>query len=138
MSETVPEMRALALLLTVGLAVGCTPTLWTHEDPSEDCESPAPRQIVLTDAEAGPESSADRPIITTLRTRDHEVVIHGGDDGLRFTIAIADGTVLARMIDTTDFEARFPALYENFESAFAGDADGDGAHPTIFADVSIR
>jgi hypothetical protein len=111
MGETILSMRPLALAFVATLALGCTPTMWSLPE-AEDCPRGEP-------APSATARSAERPVIMTLRTRDHDVVVHGGDDELRFTIALAGGTVLGRMLDAGAFEARFPELHRHFESAYA-------------------
>jgi hypothetical protein len=104
-------MRRLALSV-IALATGCTASLWSPHEV-EDCESPR-----LT-ASSDDEARVDGPVIMTLRTRDHDVVVHGGDDALRFTITMPDGAVLGRMLDDEAFAKRFPELHRHFESAYA-------------------
>lgn len=60
-------------------------------------------------------------MVTTLVTRDHEVTVHASDDGLRFTVALADGGLLGKQLTAREFEHRFPALHRRFDSAFAKD-----------------
>ncbi len=61
------------------------------------------------------------PVITTLQTRDHVVMVHAGQDGLRFTVSQAGGELLGRQLDTQQFERSFPQLHARFASAFASD-----------------
>jgi hypothetical protein len=84
-------------------------------EQAEDCESPAPHRTSVAP------TSSERPVIMTLRTREHDLIVHGGDGGLRFSVAVADGTVVAPMLEAGDFEARFPELHQHFETAFAGE-----------------
>jgi hypothetical protein len=112
-------MRVFSLSIVVVLAAGCTTTLWSPHE-AEDCESPRPVHRSVVE----PDELVERPVIMTLRTRDHDVVVHGGHDALRFTVAMVDGTVVGRLLDAGDFEARFPELHEHFESAFADEGLG--------------
>jgi hypothetical protein len=112
-------MRVFSLSIVVVLAAGCTATLWSPHE-AEDCESP--RRVHHSAVE--PDDFVERPVIMTLRTRDHDVVVHGGHGALRFTVAMADGSVVGRLLDASDFEARFPELHEHFESAFADEGLG--------------
>jgi len=61
------------------------------------------------------------PVITTLITRDHEVTVYASDNGLRFSVALADGALLGRQLDEHEFERSFPALHRRFDATFAGD-----------------
>ena len=109
-------MRAFALLCVVVVSGACTPALWSAADLAEDCESPVSTRAHRTTEPA--EANPERPVIVTMRTRDHDVIVHAGD-GLRFTIADPDGTTIADGIDRRAFEASFPALHQHFETAFA-------------------
>jgi hypothetical protein len=113
----------LGLLLAV--ASGCTPreppspAAWQdHEAPASACASSPVEPL---------------PVITTLRTRDHEVTVHASDDGLRFTVALANGALLGRQLSAHEFEHGFPALHRRFDATFAGeqhwlDASIEGAN----------
>lgn len=61
------------------------------------------------------------PVITTVQTRDHEITVHAGDDGLRFTVSLAGGVLLEHQLTEVEFERSFPGLHQRFSSAFAGD-----------------
>ena len=61
------------------------------------------------------------PVITTLITRDHEVTVYASDEGLRFSVALADGALLGRQLDAYEFERSFPTLHRRFDATFAGD-----------------
>lgn len=58
------------------------------------------------------------PVLMTLQTRDHEVIVHAGERGLRFTVALGD-RVLYEQLDEAEFAASFPDLHAHFETAFA-------------------
>jgi hypothetical protein len=72
---------------------------------SDECVMPLPR-------------TPTPPPIMTLRTRDHEVALYGGDPPA-FTVLDRHGMVLAERIDTDAFAERFPELNEQLRSAFA-------------------
>jgi hypothetical protein len=72
----------------------------------------------------------DLPIITTMRTRDREVVVFASARGLRFTVRDSDGTLLADRIDRAGFAAAFPQLGQHFDTAFAGE--------TLWLDASVE
>jgi hypothetical protein len=100
--------------LVVGLvatAMGCTP--WEHP-------APAAHQAPATECSAARDQQP-LPVITTLITRDHEVTVHASDDGLRFTVVLADGALLGQELDAHEFERSFPALHRRFDATFAGD-----------------
>jgi hypothetical protein len=131
-SETVGQMRVVVLSSVLVLGVGCTSTLWSPHE-GEDCESPTVRRVHRALAEVEPEGPTEGPVILTLRTRDHDVVVHGGDDELRFTVAAAEGDVIGRMLNPREFEARFPELFQHFESAFAEESAGERSTPSSWA-----
>ena len=63
----------------------------------------------------------DLPVITTMRTRDREVVVFASASGLRFTVRGDGGEVLAQHVDHAAFLAAFPTLGQHFDTAFAGE-----------------
>jgi hypothetical protein len=83
------------------------------------------RMLVVPDGDA-----ADLPVITTMRTRDREVVVFASARGLRFTVRDSDGLVLADRIDRAGFAAAFPTLGQHFDTAFAGE--------TLWLDASVE
>lgn len=92
-------------------ALGCTPR-----------ERPAPTTEGALASICPPTRAADGlPVITTLVTRDHEVTVLASDDGLRFTVALADGVLLGHQLTPIEFERSFPALQRRLDAAFAGD-----------------
>ena len=93
-------MRWLALVLVLG----CTPT-----------QAPAPEVAPPPACEA---SQRLDPVIMTLQTRNHEVIVHAGARGLSFTVALGD-RVLYEQLDEHEFAASFPDLHQHFETAFA-------------------
>ena len=72
----------------------------------------------------------DLPVITTMRTRDREVVVFASAGGLRFTVRNEDGDVLAERVDHASFLAAFPTLGQHFDTAFAGE--------TLWLDASVE
>lgn len=64
---------------------------------------------------------ADLPVLTTIRTRDREVVVFASGSGLRFTVRDDSGAVLAEQFDRATFMAAFPSLGHHFDTAFAGE-----------------
>ncbi len=66
-------------------------------------------------------ATADLPVLTTMRTRDHEVVVFASGSGLRFTVRDTSGEVLAEQFSHAMFLAAFPALGHHFDTAFAGE-----------------
>jgi hypothetical protein len=103
-------------LVGLALVVGCTPSRTQQADAAEAaaCE--------------GYEAEPQRldPVIMTLQTRDHEVIVHSGATGLRFTVALGD-RVLFEQLDETEFAASFPDLHQHFETAFADERGGGWA-----------
>jgi hypothetical protein len=91
------------------MAAGCAP--W--EQPA-----PATRQAPADECSAA-RDERPLPVITTLITRDHEVTVYASDEGLRFTVALADGALLGRRLDASEFERSFPALHRRFDATFA-------------------
>lgn len=96
------------LLLAV---IGCTP--WERPAPpakqaADDRCAPAEVQVLL-------------PVVTTLQTRDHEITVLAGDDGLRFTVSLVGGELLGRQLTEAELQRSFPGLHQRFTSAFAGD-----------------
>lgn len=102
----------VAAVLVVGACLGCTSR-----------ERPAPSIDDVERPECTPTGLAQHPlpVITTLVTRDHEVTVHASDDGLRFSVALADGALVGRMLTAAELEQRFPALHRSFDATFAGD-----------------
>ena len=84
-------------------------------------------------AEAHPHAPTPPPIMT-LRTREFEVAVYGGDE-LGFTVLDLHGLVLAERIDEDTFADRFPALHRQLDSAFA--SDGSQLSPP-WADATVR
>lgn len=119
-------MRAFVSALVIALVAGCTPT---HPRSRDDFRSRSEGKPLTNPGEI----DRNRPVITTLQTRNHEVTVYGGSGGLRFTVAGADGTVLSQMLDVEGFARSFPGLHSHFESAFAGegwlDASADAPTP---------
>jgi hypothetical protein len=74
-------------------------------------------------------ATPDLPVITTMRTRDREVVVFASASGLRFTVRGDAGEVLAEHIDHAAFLAAFPTLGQHFDTAFAGE--------TLWLDASV-
>jgi hypothetical protein len=99
------RVSATAILIVCA----CTPT----QQPA----GPAPAVAIEVRAPA----PADLPVITTIRTRDREVVVFASSAGLRFTVRDELGTVLADRVDHAGFSAAFPVLGEHFDTAFAGE-----------------
>lgn len=100
------DRRAWGSLLGLLLVFpGCTPRVHTDDEPTTEC-APSMRPL---------------PVITTLVTREHEVTVHAGGDGLRFTVALADGALLGHQLSAREFERGFPTLHRRFDAAFAGD-----------------
>jgi hypothetical protein len=91
------------------MVAGCAP--WeqpapeAHQAPAEECSAARDERPL--------------PVITTLITRDHEVTVFASDEGLRFTVALADGALLGRRLDASEFERSFPALQRRFDATFA-------------------
>ena len=42
--------------------------------------------------------------MTTIQTRDHEVTVHAADQGLRFTVSLAGGVLLAHQLTEGEFD----------------------------------
>lgn len=103
------------IVLGLGLAaLGCTSGHASGEQPAPALEELDPACAAVP---------AERlPVITTLVTRDHEVTVHASDDGLRFSVALADGALLGRQLSAHEFEQSFPALHRRFDATFAGDS----------------
>jgi hypothetical protein len=111
-------VRASAATLFV---CACTPTR-----PTDRAHDRAPDERVRVAASA----PADLPVITTMRTRDREVVVFASAGGLRFTVRDTEGSVLAERVDRDGFAAAFPTLGEHFDTAFAGE--------TLWLDASVE
>ena len=118
---------ALGLCGALGVASGCTsrepPPVWaqTLDGALDEALSPACAPV-----------PAERPlpVITTLVTRDHEVTVYGSDEGLRFSVAQADGARVGRLLSAREFERSFPALHRRFDATFA---DGE-----LWLDASLQ
>jgi hypothetical protein len=94
------------------------------------CTSPA-LPSVARQADAAPECAptlapVERPlpVITTLRTRDHELTVYASDEGLRFTVTLADGAVLGRQLGADELARSFPELHRRFDATFADERLG--------------
>ena len=103
------------------IVCACTPTR-----PADGVRVTATDERVLVPSSDAP----DLPVITTMRTRDREVVVFASAGGLRFTVRDSDGLVLADRIDRAGFAAAFPSLGHHFDTAFAGE--------TLWLDASIE
>ncbi|MCX4239267.1 hypothetical protein [Paraliomyxa miuraensis] len=107
------------------MTAACTPV----ERPSPTSETP-PDQC-------SPDDATLPPVVTILQTRDHEVAVYAGDDGLRFTVSLAGGELLGRQLTEAELEQSFPGLHQRFRSAFARDeawldaSFGAGLDPSI-------
>jgi hypothetical protein len=95
---------------SLGAVLACTP--WEHPAAADERSDPA---CTPTSPEA------QLPVITTLITRDHEVTVYASDDGLRFTVKLADGSLLGRRLTAHELEQSFPALRRRFDASFAGE-----------------
>jgi hypothetical protein len=100
----------------VAAVPGCTP--WEPPAPATQPAQPA------SVAECSAVREEPLPVITTLITRDHEVTVYASDEGLRFSVALADGALLGRQLDAYEFEQSFPALHRRLDATFAGDELG--------------
>lgn len=107
--------RRVLFGFALGTLVACTPT--RARDAGEHCE---PDPTVLADREQA-DAPAHARVLMTLTTRDHEVTVYSQRGDLRFTVALAGGTLLGDRLDPTEFARSFPTLFENFQNAFAED-----------------
>jgi hypothetical protein len=105
------------------IVCACTPT-----SPSES--APDHQRTADEHVRRSPNAPADLPVITTMRTRDREVVVFASAGGLRFTVRDSEGVVLAERVDRDGFAAAFPVLGEHFDTAFAGE--------TLWLDASVE
>ena len=87
-------------------------------------------RATATDHRVPGRESLDLPVITTMRTRDREVVVFASAGGLRFTVRNEGGDVLAERVDHASFLAAFPTLGQHFDTAFAGE--------TLWLDASVE
>ena len=118
----IPSWRVVKRVSAAMLIVcACTPTR-----PAE----PAPGRTVDERIRVDASAPADLPVITTMRTRDREVVVFASAGGLRFTVRDTQGSVLAERVDRSGFAAAFPTLGEHFDTAFAGE--------TLWLDASVE
>ena len=118
----IPSWRVVKRVSAAMLIVcACTPTR-----PAE----PAPERTVDERIRVDASAPADLPVITTMRTRDREVVVFASAGGLRFTVRDTQGSVLAERVDRSGFAAAFPTLGEHFDTAFAGE--------TLWLDASVE
>lgn len=122
-------MLIVLIVSSVGASLGCTSR-----------ERPAPSVDDVEQPECTPTSPAQHPlpVITTLVTRDHEITVYASDDGLRFSVALADGALVGRMLTATELEQRFPALHRRFDATFAGDAQWLDASLDVGPNASPR
>ncbi|HET6582778.1 MAG TPA: hypothetical protein VFG69_05010 [Nannocystaceae bacterium] len=103
------------------IVCACTPTR-----PVEADRAPAPDERVRVTGD----DALELPIITTMRTRDREVVVFASARGLRFTVRDSEGFVLADRLDRAGFADAFPTLGQHFDTAFAGE--------TLWLDASVE
>jgi hypothetical protein len=105
----------IGLGLMLAAVTGCTsselPSVAGHDEAPECAPTPAPAERPL-------------PVITTLRTRDHEVTVYASDEGLRFSVALADGALLGRQLSADELARSFPELRRRFDATFAGERLG--------------
>jgi len=94
--------------------VGCTPVERT---------TPLVGEATTPECTVTPEQPP-LPVVTILQTRDHEVTVHSGADGLRFTVSLAGGALLGHQLTKRQFEDSFPGLHQRYDSAFAGEQVG--------------
>jgi hypothetical protein len=97
------------------LACACTPTR-PMENARERSSTVDDHVRVTANA-----TTTDLPVITTMRTRDREVVVFASSNGLRFTVRDDSGEVLAERFSHAMFLAAFPTLGQHFDTAFAGE-----------------
>ncbi len=107
--------RGVLFGFALGTLVACTPT--RARDGGERCQSDAIARPRTVPAEAPTEAR----VLMTLTTRDHEVTVYSQRGDLRFTVALAGGSLLADRLAPAEFAQSFPTLFENFNEAFADD-----------------
>lgn len=82
-----------------------------HDGPERDVRPDEPAQHVHAVAPEDPGAELMR-----LQMRDHVITVHSaGDVGRTFTVASADGTVLASGIDADELARAFPDLHRELE-----------------------
>lgn len=106
--------RGRGSLWILVVVVGCTPVERT---------TPSVGEVAASECTVTPEQPP-LPVVTTVQTRDHEVTVHAGADGLRFTVSLAGGVLLGHQLTERQFEDSFPGLHQRYDSAFAGEQVG--------------
>jgi type IV pilus biogenesis protein CpaD/CtpE len=102
-------VRATGSSIALALLLGCTSTQAQRAEAFEAACEAQPQNL--------------DPVLMTLQTRDHEVIVHSGERGLRFTVALGD-RVLFEQLAEAEFAASFPDLHQHFETAFAEERGG--------------
>ena len=78
----------------------------------------------VADPVAGARVAVDVPIVI-LQLRDHLVVLQAGREGLRYAVALHNGTLLADDLDEAQLRERHPAIHRVVQAAYAAEAFGD-------------
>lgn len=68
---------------------------------------------------ASPAWSADKTVITHLKTRDHQITVKANEGETRYTISDKEGKILAENLSTTELQHSQPELYDQIRSALA-------------------
>jgi hypothetical protein len=78
--------------------------------------------------------------IGQLKGRQHTLMIYSSQDGPRFTVVAADGTVMAEQLSVDQLRAQLPEVYESFETTIAGSGylASVGVEPVDVIDASSR
>lgn len=106
-------MRRVALLL-LPLIAACA----SHVTDDEAGNTPRDEQPVWEEARVEPGAS---PVLATMVTRDHRLEISRDDGNSTFTVANADGKVLAEGLELWELARDYPSLHRQYETAFAGE-----------------
>ena len=106
-------MRGVALLL-LPLMAACA----SHVTDDEAGNNPREDQRVWREAHLEPGSS---PVLATMVTRDHRLEISRVEGNSTFTVANADGKVLAQDLELWELARDYPSLHRQYETAFAGE-----------------
>ncbi len=65
-------------------------------------------------------SARDYPAVGTLKTKDYEVTLHSASEGTRYSLRDKTGKLLAKEITKKEVAMRFPKIYEEILTLWAG------------------
>lgn len=110
------RLQTMVVLFCAGALLACASE---EEIPATagGTQEPAPEEAAVAPIPADEEAV----VIGHLAQRARLITIYAGDHGALYTIAGADGEVLAEKIDEQQLEAMYPDLHRDLKTAIAAD-----------------